>query len=409
MLHFRFFIPITGVLVCLGLAGLGCDVTEPDLPSDLDVQLPQATLEAVDAAGADVFGSPMSLLGDRLLVSAIGKRESQGAVYVFEHQGSAWVQTGKLTPPVDRGIEWFGRAVGQDAQTIVVGAPLKNAISGAAYVFTKTDSAWTFQAELVPSDPQARDFFGWAVGVTGGSILIGAPNEAESPQREGAIYAFERTGEAWTETERLTGEAPRAGDVFGITIDVDGPQAAVGTASLFGGDKTAYVFTLEGNRWQRQARLVSPNDGVQDTFGWSVSLDGNRLAVGAPNATRDGGQAHIYERSGTTWNRQATLSPGAANIAPYFGWSVTLRENLLVVGAIGGTSTTAGGLGTAFSFRETGGAWTAVSSFAPDSSAARGATDRFGHAVQATETEVLVGAPDVASGTGAVFTFDAVQ
>ena len=230
VLTIRYPISIAGVVLCLGLMILGCDVTEPDLPADLDTQFPHATIAPGDVNVADVFGSPMDLDGNRLLVSAIGKSNNQGAVYVFEKDGALWSQTAKLTPPENTGNEWFGRAVALEGNTIVVGAPLKNNISGAAYVFTQTDSAWTLQAELVPSDPQVRDFFGWTVGITDRFILVGAPNEVENPQREGALYAFERTGETWVETDRIVGEAAQPGDAFAIALDVDGPHAAVGNS-----------------------------------------------------------------------------------------------------------------------------------------------------------------------------------
>lgn len=73
-----------------------------------------------------------------------------------------------------------------------------------------------------------------------------------------------------------------------------------------------------------------------DVFGTAVAIDGDRLAVGAPGVDDDGfnaGLIYVFEREGGEWRRDAAVRPDEPIGLSYFGASVALRGDVLVVGA----------------------------------------------------------------------------
>src|SRR5689334_6574746 len=86
-----------------------------------------------------------------------------GAAYVFVRSGTNWSQQAYLKASNTGARDFFGYAVAIDSDTIVVAAPLEGSAakgvngnqsdnsapdSGAAYVFTRSGTAWTQQAYL---------------------------------------------------------------------------------------------------------------------------------------------------------------------------------------------------------------------------------------------------------------------
>ena len=81
---------------------------------------------------------------------------------------------------------------------------------------------------------------------------------------------------------------------------------------------SAYVFTRTGTTWTEQAKLTASDGAAVDYFGRSVAIAGDTIVVGAylmmtDNGTSSG-SAYVFTRTGTTWTEQAklTASDGAA-------------------------------------------------------------------------------------------------
>ena len=80
------------------------------------------------------FGTSVSLLGERALIGADHVlNQSNGAAYIFSHDGTEWIQTRKIMPSIHEGYSHFGHSVSLSADRALIGAPLYNI--GAAYVF----------------------------------------------------------------------------------------------------------------------------------------------------------------------------------------------------------------------------------------------------------------------------------
>ncbi len=177
---------------------------------------------------------------------------------------------------------------------------------------------------------------------------------------------------------------------FGFALSGDGQRVAVGEPGVSFGRVSIYrlLTTPTGPTWQLED-TVEPGAaaGSASGFGEALALVGDRLVIGAPrDGNTDVGAVYVYERQGSDWNlvvRHSYELPGSR-----FGAAVALSSTgLLVVGAPG----EAGGganAGAAYLFPD---ARNATSS--PVSATHRNANDEFGAAVAIFGSNVLIAAP----------------
>jgi hypothetical protein len=222
-----------------------------------------------------------------------------------------------------RFASYFGQVVAISGSTMVVGAPYEDGAStgvngdqnnfngsevGAAYVFIRVGTEWVQQAYLKPARYNSEDHFGASVAISGDTIVVGAPGEDSN----------------------ATGVN---GDSSNNTLNESG---------------AAYVFVRQGNSWIQQAYLKASNTGGGDDFGFSVGVDGNLIAVSAPdedssgreingdqstNNRGDSGAVYVFARSGTTWTQQAFFKAANADNGDAFGYSVAVSGATVAVGA----------------------------------------------------------------------------
>lgn len=320
-------------------------------------------------------------------------------------------QTAYVKPTIFPGDNAFGAVVDMDGDTLVVGANLDPNRStviesgtnytpstanqpGAAYVFRKISGSWVQEAYLKGIYNSGSDHFGNAVAISGDTIAVGAnaddraettifnagmaePTSTGGAVSSGAVYIFKRAGSTWTFESYI--KAPNAGvsDVFGSVLDLSGDYLVVGAygedgsvAGVQNGTITsqddasaaagaAYVFKRTTNTWAFQSYLKAPEIDDNDRFGWSVSISGDVIAVGAyaedgsntgvtmgTGGGDDGlsstGAVYLFRRSGNDWTQEAYVKGHAINASDQFGYSVALSGNTLVVGAHGEDSNVTG-------------------------------------------------------------------
>lgn len=179
---------------------------------------PAAILRAPAAGSNDLFGSALALDGETLAVGAHladGAHENGGAVYIYRRRDGAWSEPARVEPAAGGAEHRFGRSVALANDTLVAGAYLEDgdgtgvrrsaepgavraAESGAVYVYTRSGSEWTQHAYIKASNADAGDMFGYAVALSGDTLVAGAPTEAgagtdpsdNSVAGAGAVYIF---------------------------------------------------------------------------------------------------------------------------------------------------------------------------------------------------------------------------
>ncbi len=317
----------------------------------------------------------------------------------------------------------FGHHIAIDrlnGATVVVGAAYdgpNGAASGSAYVYERqANGSWLEVQKLVPADGAGADLFGCCVAIDGNTIVVGAQQDDSPTFDAGSVYVFVRSaGGSWIQQAKLTAPGQASGDNFGNSVAISGNTVAVG-ATLddlpgLGNAGSVSIFTRDaGGGWSLQANITSPDPAASDFFGNAVALDGNRLVIGDwandPAGVGDAGSAYVYDRIGTTWQLNSVLGapPGDVNVSDYFGWSVAVEGNTVVVGARGDDQAAADS-GAAYVFGFQGGATWSVTKLLPPV-----ADDlaNIGGSVAVDGDRIFVGGPDVA-GDGAVFAYQAIN
>jgi hypothetical protein len=321
-----------------------------------------------------------------------------------------WKQRSHLFADDAVAYDVFGETVAISGDTIVVGARGDNTPAGddagSAYVFVSTGGTWSQQSHLFANDAAAGDQFGASVAISGDTIVVGAPEDNSSA---GSAYVFVRTGAAWSQQARLSADDASAHDKFGSSVGIDGDTIAVGAeyddtaaGNLAG---SAYVFARSSGSWTQQGHLFADNATQNDFFGTSVAVWGDYVVVGAPTAFAGvlggAGAAYVFVRSGGTWSQQGYLYADAASVGDLFGDSVAILSNTVVVGAPD-DDTSSGGpdAGSVYVFTRGGSTWGQQAHlFADDAKP----NDQFGGCVAITGNSVLVGAhyDDTAAATHA--------
>ncbi len=177
----------------------------------------------------------------------------------------------------------------------------------------------------------------------------------------------------------------------------------------------AYIYKKIGSDWSLESFIKSPLNNAGDNFGFAVSLDNDRVAVGSPfddsnynsifstapsaNPTSlNSGAVFIFKRVGSTWAFEAMIKPSDNTAGKQFGTSLKMKGNYLIVGA------PAGGVnkGSAYIFKRSGSNWTQSGTLRPPDTEN---TDFFGQTVALASNPVQfsIGAPGESSGgTGSI-------
>ena len=276
---------------------------------------------------------------------------------------------------------------------------------GARYPLV-VDPTWSQQQELTASDGAEYDNFGNSVSVSGDTAVIGAPGKTiNSHVSQGAAYVFVRVGGVWSQQEELAASDGTAGDQFGYSVSVSGKTLVIGasgkTINSHAGQGAAYVFVRSGGVWSQQQELAASDGAASDAFGSSVSVSGVTTVIGSPNKNISGpgqGAAYVFVFSGTAWTQQQELIASDGAAGDLFGNSVSASGNTTVIGAPDKN----GSQGAAYVFAASSGAWSQQQELIASDGAAG---DLFGNSVSLSGTTAVIGAARKNSYRGAAYVF----
>jgi hypothetical protein len=252
----------------------------------------QATLAGPSSGNVnDGFGNAVALSATTALVSTIqGLYNSLGPIYVFVRSGDTWHRQAILGDPGGGQNANFGGSVAVSGATVVVGAPNY----GCSYVFVQSGQKWALQATLIPKGevrtcpPGFTGGLGTSVAISGSTMVLGD----DYPVR-GVAYVFTRSGTTWSRQAELTDPHSAADDFFGWSAALSGNTALVGapfeTSRHCG---TAYEYTRSGATWRESAELVNSGCSDNDQFGISVAESGGLALVGARGFDKGAGAAY---------------------------------------------------------------------------------------------------------------------
>jgi hypothetical protein len=305
----------------------------------------EARLLASDGAYQDRFGWSVAISGDIAVIGAVRDDDNgdmSGSAYVFRYDGQSWIEEAKLLPSDGAEDDRFGCSVSVSGDVAVVGAHRHDNYSGAAYVYRFDGENWNEEAKLLASDAPLGGHFGCSVSLWNGVVVIGAYGDDENAEDAGAAYVFRFDGQSWLPEAKLLASDGAYGDRLGYAVSVSDDVAVIGA---YGDDDngpssgSAYVCRHDGETWQEEEKLLAADGGGNlNRFGYSVSISGNVAAIGAywdwaPDS--ESGSAHLYRYDGQSWTEQVRFLPADGAEYDWFGHSVSISDDTVVVGAPG--------------------------------------------------------------------------
>jgi hypothetical protein len=253
-------------------------------------------IEPTPPVDGGFFGARFALDGTTLLASGTNG-DGQAIVYAFADQGGQWTQTGTFQPT--EGGD-FGSHISISGNVAVVGAAFgmngSGVQTGVAYVFTRSGNAWTETTRLESSTSSPGDQFGTSVSVSGGTIVVGAPNEGVDGTQQGAAHVFENSGGNWSEVTRLSADDGESGNTLGKDVRVCGQRIFVGSSNFSEGSNSAegvvYQWDEINGAWTSEGEFTLPPPGRSNAyFGDHLGVSSSGLIVGAPFAD----EAYVYD------------------------------------------------------------------------------------------------------------------
>jgi hypothetical protein len=243
----------------------------------------QDKLTADNGAAGDLLGTSVCLSGVYALIGAPGNDDhgsESGAAYMFKRDGVTWNETQKLTAGDGAAEDAFGDSVSIDGEHLVVGAPGDDdhgSGSGSAYIFNPDGAAWSQQGKLTAGNGSAEDRFGSCVAISSSDVLVGAAKADDLGQDSGAAYICLPEGIFGRLTTGITGKA--GSPVVGATITI-AETAHIAVSDAFGlyrfTDVAPGEYTLVITKPQF-ARLTIPNISV--TTGQLSVVDDQELTI----------------------------------------------------------------------------------------------------------------------------------
>ena len=370
----------------------------------MQISADRVQLNTSAAVIQDHFGASVGISGDYAVVGVPNDDtdfgRDTGSLQVFIRTETGWVQHQKLFASDAQAGDRFGTTLAVSGDYLVTGAPRSDGAgrnSGAAYIFRRQGTEWIEQAKLVSPEETRGDYFGISVAIDEATVLVGTHRSNEPLADGGSVYVFERNGEIWNQTAKLT--APDASNFayFGFSVGIDGDTAIVGAtrddeAGIDAG--AAYVFVRNPSGWAPQAKLIGNNTESEDNFGYAVDVDGDFAIVSSPK-NRGTGAAYIYKREGIEWTQKRNririrMIPTDHDGATSFGVSVDIKGETAVIGATG-ANVGEEVVGAAYVFTQNEPPfWNQHTKLV---SGDRSGGDKLGFAVALGENEVIAGAP----------------
>ena len=292
------------------------------------------------------YGSAVAIGTDKIVVGSrfsdgvgIGSTDA-GAVYVYDHDGTNEII---ITASDPNAYSYFGKSVAIGTDKIVVGAPQHGYSDSNAYEFGVGrvyiyDHDGTNEIKITDPDNEYDMEFGRSVAIENDRIIIGAPgkpiwNTQMDPFAFGKVYIYDLSG---NQIGVITDPTTFGQNGFGESVAVGDGKLVVGSINE---DLTTNIlnvgairiYDFDGNNATNPIGPIFASDAAyRDYFGQSIAVGNNKIVVGAyGNAS---GSVYVYDLDGSN---EVKFSASDAATDDYFGYSVAVRHNKIVVGAYG--------------------------------------------------------------------------
>jgi hypothetical protein len=279
-------------------------------------------LVGLDAVGAAQMGASVAISADGnvAIVGGLTDDTDVGAAWIFVRSGDVWGQAGsKLVGNDATGSATQGAAVAisADGGTVLVGGPADNSSVGAAWVFVRSSGAWIQQgSKLVGNDAVSASNQGAAVALSadGNNAIVGGTFDNGGT---GAAWVYTRSNGAWSQQgAKLVGSGGSGAGLQGqsVVLSADGNTAIVGGFVDAGNMGAVWVYTRSAGAWTQQGGKLVGTGAVGTPLqgnAVTVSGDGNTLMVGGPADDFGRGAVWVFTRSAGVWTQFGSKLTGS--------------------------------------------------------------------------------------------------
>ena len=331
----------TKLHLVISVAGASWPITVDPMFTQTAKLLPTPDLNTKGA----FFGQSIAVDGEVLVVGFRDQEhgDGSGALHVFQRDqgGAPWGHIAKLTAAVPMPDDGVGWAVSISGDTILSGGKDK------AYVFQRDQGGpdgWGLVAEITPSDTGHLSF-GKSVSIDGDTAIVGDPGHTANGYYSGSVYVFQRDQggpDAWGQVTMIVPDDVGEADSFGYSVSISDGKAIIGA---IGDDEagtnagSAYVFQSDPSGWVQRAKIISSDATAYGLFGISVSISGDSAIVssspGSPS-NLDLGFAYVFERDHNgpgAWGQVTRIRADDINPDEGFAASVSIDGDTAIVAA----------------------------------------------------------------------------
>jgi hypothetical protein len=278
------------------------------------------------SATNDGFGSVLRGNNDmsKLMITA-PESDNKGKVFIYNYSGGNFTLYSLLTASSGRAAgDGFGTSLALSAvfgtDTYFIGCPGKNRV----YVYETPGTPTATQTYILTASDHATNTnikdFGSALALSGRHLIVGCARNSETVDNGGACYYFWLTGAPakYAQVQKFTSSDLAAGDRFGFTTAIFENKLIVSAPCKTNGASVSagavYYFTYNSglSTWSQQQKIDPPVPNTQGFFGASLDLENNRLVIGAPGTTVNGvttvGAAYYYTLAGSTFTLSNVLT-----------------------------------------------------------------------------------------------------
>lgn len=204
--------------------------------------------------GPNNFGAAVAVSGSQAVVGW-PYINADGSARVFGRASATiWNLEANLNEPATEPGNEFGLSVAISGAVIAVGAPGTGA-SGTAVIFTRSKGSWG--KRLAPQGPGGASEFGASVAVSGSTVIVGAPAAAGADGDQGGAYLYQDVAHKWAAAASIPGQSPPTplNNWFGIAVGISGGTVAIGAPGIGDGHGAVYIYVGSGHHWVKQATL----------------------------------------------------------------------------------------------------------------------------------------------------------
>ena len=289
-----------------------------------------------DPSPGDSFGFAVAVDGGVAAVGAVHgdslNSVNTGAAYLFST--ATGDQLFKLIASDAAVDNEFGCSIDLDNGVVAVGdwrSDDSGSASGSAYLFDV--STGTQLAKLVPNDASANANFGWSISIDNGIVAVGARRDGANGSNSGSAYLFDvATG---LQIAKLLPNDGAAGDEFGYSISLDDGVVAVGSRwDQDNGTHSGSAYLFNVGTGTQIAKLLPTGGAPEDHFGRNIAIEGGHVVLGSIGNDENGfdsGSAYLFNVA--TGVQVAKLFPSDAAVNDWFGMSVAISNDIVVIGA----------------------------------------------------------------------------